>query len=89
MPQAADLAVDASVEWLKQLRDSRSEEEVAQYLGLRVGTTVCFVIDVTGSMTNIRYVSELAQKITDAKLEHDVPRPSDFVLMPFSDPGIL
>ena len=87
--QAASLAVEASVEWLKQLRASRPEEEFAKYLGLNMGRSVCIIVDATGSMWDeMDAVKEILNRIANTRNDNDTG-PTDYILMPFNDPGIV
>ena len=85
--QAADLAEEATLEWLKGLKEVRQSEEFGRYLGLSKSSSVCFVIDTTGSMgKDIDAVKQVTQTITELTEESAFP-PSDYVLALFNDPG--
>jgi len=92
--------VQASVEFLRNVwvavvkpRGSYNlfpDEDFAEFVGVSVGsdeasaTTLCFIIDTTGSMSDEiaavrKETIRMTQKARDA---------SDYVLSPFNDPGI-
>jgi hypothetical protein len=51
--QAAELAINASVKFLEDLAKDPSIDKMklAEFIGLTTGTTLCFVVDTTGSMS--------------------------------------
>ena len=66
----------------------RQPEEFGRYLGLSKSSSLCFVIDTTGSMEDdIDAVKEVTKVITERREEGDFS-PSDYVLALFNDPGL-
>lgn len=85
--QAASLAEEATLLWFKALSEVREPQEFGRYLGLSKGSSLCFVVDTTGSMGDeIDSVRRVTQTLTDKRTASANP-PSDFVLAPFNDPG--
>jgi len=77
----------ATVNFLNALKSETSKREFAEFLGLPVGTTLCFVVDTTGSMSEeIAAVRDTAIRLTRQGSESTM-RPSDYLLAPFNDPG--
>ena len=65
----------------------RQPEQFGRYLGLSKGSSLCFVIDTTGSMSDdIKAVKEKTLNIT-AQRDASASPPSDYVLSLFNDPG--
>lgn len=79
------MAVDATVDMLRRIYQAMIEDRASfgKFLGLELATTLCFVIDTTGSMGGeIADVIELTIRMTkDAKGSN-----KNFVLVPINDP---
>jgi len=98
MKQAAKLAYRATANFLESLRDAVVESQssfrdraFSEFLGLAQNgsTTLCFVVDTTGSMAEeIEAVRQITINITEQATTGLQQRPSDYLLSPFNDPGI-
>lgn len=93
------MAIDSSVEFLERIRlavskdnyNGIADEDFVEFLGIPVGsgTTLCFVVDTTSSMTEeIAAVRSFTIRTTQAlSSSTGLQRPSDYLLSPFNDPG--
>uniref|UniRef100_A0A673CEV3 von Willebrand factor A domain containing 10, tandem duplicate 1 n=1 Tax=Sphaeramia orbicularis TaxID=375764 RepID=A0A673CEV3_9TELE len=85
--QAADLAVNATVELLEDIRLAVGNKKFLQLMGLSQSTVLCFVIDTTGSMSDdIAEAKRVSFEIIDSK-RGTQQEPSAYILVPFNDPG--
>ncbi|XP_035687499.1 von Willebrand factor A domain-containing protein 7-like [Branchiostoma floridae] len=84
--QAAQLAVQASRNFLNMIRQAKGDAQFANFLNLNTGSTLCFVIDTTGSMADdIAASKQRAYEIIDSRVGSPT-EPSNYVLVPFNDP---
>uniref|UniRef100_A0A671ULV9 von Willebrand factor A domain containing 10, tandem duplicate 2 n=1 Tax=Sparus aurata TaxID=8175 RepID=A0A671ULV9_SPAAU len=85
--KAADLAVDATMELLEDVRLSVGDKNFLRLMGLSQSTVLCFVIDTTGSMSDdIAEAKRVSFNIIDSK-RGTQQEPSAYILVPFNDPG--
>ncbi|KAK2919169.1 hypothetical protein Q8A73_003540 [Channa argus] len=85
--KAADLAVDATMELLQDIRLAVGDRNFLRLMGLSYSSVLCFVIDTTGSMSNdIAEAKRVSFDIIDSK-RGTQQEPSAYVLVPFNDPG--
>ncbi|XP_034544761.1 von Willebrand factor A domain-containing protein 7 isoform X2 [Notolabrus celidotus] len=84
--KAADLAVNATVELLQDIRVAVGDKNFLQLMGLSQSSVLCFVIDTTGSMADdIAEAKRVSFDIIDRK--RGTPQePSAYILVPFNDP---
>ncbi|CAL1601722.1 unnamed protein product [Knipowitschia caucasica] len=86
-PQAATLAVNATVELLEDIRLAVGDKDFLRLMGLSQSTVLCFVIDTTGSMSDdIAEAKRVSFEIIDRK-RGTQQEPSAYILVPFNDPG--
>ncbi|XP_033104549.1 von Willebrand factor A domain-containing protein 7-like [Anneissia japonica] len=84
--QAAQLAMKATVNFLQKLRESVGESSFARFLNLGLGSTLCIVMDTSGSMRNdMDAAINRSYHIIDSRMGTDTD-PANFVLVPFHDP---
>ncbi|XP_029949225.1 von Willebrand factor A domain-containing protein 7-like [Salarias fasciatus] len=85
--EAADLALDATLELLEDIRVAVGEKNFLRFMGLSQSSALCFVIDTTGSMRDdIAAVREVSFHIIDSR-KGTPEEPSLYILVPFHDPG--
>uniref|UniRef100_A0A8C6UA92 von Willebrand factor A domain containing 10, tandem duplicate 2 n=1 Tax=Neogobius melanostomus TaxID=47308 RepID=A0A8C6UA92_9GOBI len=86
--QAADLAVNATVELLENIRLAVGDTNFLRLMGLSQSTVLCFVIDTTGSMSDdIAEAKRVSFEIIDKK-RGTQQEPSAYILVPFNDPSV-
>nr|XP_020496296.1 LOW QUALITY PROTEIN: von Willebrand factor A domain-containing protein 7-like [Labrus bergylta] len=86
-PKAADLAVDATMELLEDIRQAVGDKNFTRLMGLSQSTALCIVIDTTGSMSDdIAEVKRISFDIIDRR-RGTQEEPSAYILVPFNDPG--
>ncbi|KAJ0050700.1 hypothetical protein NL108_005083, partial [Boleophthalmus pectinirostris] len=84
--QAADLAVNATVELLEDIRLAVGDKNFLRLMGLSQSSVLCFVIDTTGSMSDdIAEAKRVSFEIIDSK-RGSQQEPSAYILVPFNDP---
>lgn len=84
---AADLAVNATMELLEDIRVAVGDKNFLRLMGLSQSSVLCFVIDTTGSMSDdIAEAKRVSFDIIDRK-RGTQEEPSAYILVPFSDPG--
>ncbi|XP_078146731.1 von Willebrand factor A domain-containing protein 7 [Centroberyx gerrardi] len=84
---AADLAVNATVELLEDIRLAVGDKNFLRLMGLSQSSVLCFVIDTTGSMSDdIAEAKRVSFSIIDSK-RGTQQEPSAYILVPFNDPG--
>ncbi|KAI3352993.1 hypothetical protein L3Q82_019566 [Scortum barcoo] len=98
---AADLAVNATMELLEDIRVAVGDNNFLRYgpslhghyrmdvrlMGLSQSSVLCFVIDTTGSMSDdIAEAKRVSFDIIDSK-RRTQQEPSAYILVPFNDPG--
>ncbi|XP_061625324.1 von Willebrand factor A domain-containing protein 7-like [Phyllopteryx taeniolatus] len=85
--EAADLAENATVELLGDIRTAVGDQNFLRLMGLSQSSVLCFVIDTTGSMSDdIAEAKRVSFKIIDSK-RGTQQEPSAYILVPFNDPG--
>ncbi|XP_019732033.1 von Willebrand factor A domain-containing protein 7-like [Hippocampus comes] len=85
--EAADLAVNATVELLEDIRSAIGDKNFLRLMGLSQSSVLCFVIDTTGSMSDdIAEAKRVSFNIIDSK-RGTLQEPSAYILVPFNDPG--
>ncbi|XP_056225781.1 von Willebrand factor A domain-containing protein 7 [Seriola aureovittata] len=85
--KAADLAVNATMELLEDIRVAVGDENFLRLMGLSQSSVLCFVIDTTGSMSDdIAEAKRVSFEIIDSK-RGTQQEPSAYILVPFNDPG--
>ncbi|XP_077380532.1 von Willebrand factor A domain-containing protein 7-like [Festucalex cinctus] len=85
--EAADLAVNATVELLEDIRTAVGDKNFLRLMGLSPSSALCFVIDTTGSMSDdIAEAKRVSFNIIDSK-RGTQQEPSAYILVPFNDPG--
>ncbi|XP_044046157.1 von Willebrand factor A domain-containing protein 7-like isoform X2 [Siniperca chuatsi] len=84
--KAANLAVDATMELLEDIRGAVGDKNFLRLMGLSQSSVLCFVIDTTGSMSDdIVEVRRVSFDIIDRK-KGTPQEPSAYILVPFNDP---
>ncbi|XP_041790345.1 von Willebrand factor A domain-containing protein 7 isoform X2 [Chelmon rostratus] len=85
--KAADLAVNATMELLEDIRVATGDKNFLRLMGLSQSSVLCFVIDTTGSMSDdISEAKRVSFDIIDRKRGTE-QEPSAYILVPFNDPG--
>ncbi|KAE8300745.1 von Willebrand factor A domain-containing protein 7 Protein G7c Precursor [Larimichthys crocea] len=85
--KAADLAVNATIELLEDIRLAVGDKNFLRLMGLSQSSVLCFVIDTTGSMSDdIAEAKRVSFNIIDSK-RGTQQEPSAYILVPFNDPG--
>ncbi|XP_075946869.1 von Willebrand factor A domain-containing protein 7 [Anarhichas minor] len=85
--KAADLAVNATMELLEDIRLAVGDKNFLRLMGLSQSSVLCFVIDTTGSMSDdIAEAKRVSFDIIDSK-RGTQQEPSAYILVPFNDPG--
>uniref|UniRef100_A0A665V215 von Willebrand factor A domain containing 10, tandem duplicate 1 n=2 Tax=Echeneis naucrates TaxID=173247 RepID=A0A665V215_ECHNA len=84
--EAADLAVDATMELLEDIRVAVGDKNFLRLMGLSQSSVLCFVIDTTGSMSDdIAEAKRISFEIIDSK-RGTQQETSAYILVPFNDP---
>ncbi|XP_035494314.2 von Willebrand factor A domain-containing protein 7 [Scophthalmus maximus] len=84
---AADLAVNATMELLEDIKAAVGDKNFLRLMGLSQSSALCFVIDTTGSMSDdIAEAKRVSFDIIDSK-RGTQDEPSAYILVPFNDPG--
>ncbi|XP_030640136.1 von Willebrand factor A domain-containing protein 7-like [Chanos chanos] len=85
---AAKLATEATVDLLRNIRNTAGDHLFLKMLGISRSTAVCFVIDTTGSMgDDIAEVRRLTNEIVDRK-QGTNDEPSLYILVLFNDTDV-
>ncbi|XP_030640134.1 von Willebrand factor A domain-containing protein 7-like [Chanos chanos] len=85
---AAKLATEATVDLLRNIRNTAGDHLFLKMLGISRSSVVCFVIDTTGSMgDDIAEVRRLTNEIVDKKRGTN-DEPSLYILVLFNDPAV-
>ncbi|XP_018520418.1 von Willebrand factor A domain-containing protein 7 [Lates calcarifer] len=85
--KAADLAVNATIELLEDIRAAVGDRNFLRLMGLSQSSVLCFVIDTTGSMSDdIAEAKRVSFEIIDSK-RGTQQEPSAYILVPFNDPS--
>ncbi|XP_077426958.1 von Willebrand factor A domain-containing protein 7-like [Vanacampus margaritifer] len=86
--QAADLAVNATMELLEDIRLAGGDMNFLQLMGFSQSSVLCYVIDTTGSMTeDIAEARRVAFEIIDSR-RGTLREPAAYILVPFNDPDV-
>ncbi|XP_040844519.1 von Willebrand factor A domain-containing protein 7 isoform X1 [Ochotona curzoniae] len=86
-PQAAQLALLASIQALGLLRSRLGDKAFSRLLDISPASGLSFVLDTTGSMgEEITAAKIQARRIADQR-QGSLLEPSHYVLVPFHDPG--
>ncbi|XP_056313191.1 von Willebrand factor A domain-containing protein 7 [Danio aesculapii] len=85
-PQAADLAIRATMDMLEDIRMAIGNKPFLQLMGISQTSVLAFVIDTTGSMSDdIEAAKSVSFSIIDSR--RGTPQePSEYILVPFNDP---
>eukprot|EP00063_Salmo_salar_P090441 XP_014065276.1 PREDICTED: von Willebrand factor A domain-containing protein 7-like [Salmo salar] len=84
---AADVAVNATMELLEDIRGAAGDKDFLRLIGITQSSVLCFVIDTTGSMSDdITEAKRVSFSIIDSK-RGTQQEPSSYILVPFNDPG--
>ncbi|XP_029949228.1 von Willebrand factor A domain-containing protein 7-like [Salarias fasciatus] len=84
--EAADLALDATLELLEDIRVAVGDRNFLRFMGVSQSSALCFVIDTTGSMRDdIAAVRDVTFRIIDSRTGTP-EEPSLYILVPFHDP---
>ncbi|XP_077460424.1 von Willebrand factor A domain-containing protein 7-like [Stigmatopora argus] len=85
--EAANMAVNATLELLEDIRIAVGDKSFLRLMGLSQSAALCFVIDTTGSMSDdIAEAKRVSFSIIDSK-RGTQEEPSVYILVPFNDPG--
>ncbi|XP_070777457.1 von Willebrand factor A domain-containing protein 7-like [Enoplosus armatus] len=85
--KAANLAGDATMELLEDIRVAVGDKSFLRLMGLSQSSVLCFVIDTTGSMSDdIAEAKRVSFDIIDLK-RGTSQEPSAYILVPFNDPA--
>ncbi|XP_058625706.1 von Willebrand factor A domain-containing protein 7-like isoform X1 [Onychostoma macrolepis] len=84
--RAADMAINATVEVLQDIRLATGDQAFLQLVGLSQTSVLAIVIDTTGSMSDeIEGAKRVSFSIIDSR--RGTPgEPSEYILVPFNDP---
>ncbi|KAM3867752.1 von Willebrand factor A domain-containing protein 7-like [Diretmus argenteus] len=83
---AANLAVNATMDLLQDIRAAVGDTNFLRLMGLSQSSVLCFVIDTTGSMSDdIAEAKRVSFSIIDSK-RGTQQEPSAYILVPFNDP---
>ncbi|XP_063050249.1 von Willebrand factor A domain-containing protein 7-like, partial [Engraulis encrasicolus] len=86
--QAAEVAVNATMEILEDIRLAIGDKNFLRLMGMSQSAVLCFVIDTTGSMADdIAEAKRVSFSIIDLK-RGSQEEPSEYILVPFNDPGV-
>uniref|UniRef100_A0AAQ4RG57 von Willebrand factor A domain containing 11 n=5 Tax=Gasterosteus aculeatus TaxID=69293 RepID=A0AAQ4RG57_GASAC len=84
---AVNVATAASLQLLEDIRLAAGDNNFLRMMGIARSSVVCFVIDTTGSMSDdIEAAREAVYEIIDSK-KGTQDEPSEYILVPFNDPG--
>ncbi|XP_073699381.1 von Willebrand factor A domain-containing protein 7-like [Garra rufa] len=84
--RAADMAINATVEVLQDIRLAIGNNAFLRLVGLSQTSVLAFVIDTTGSMSDdIEEAKRVSFSIIDSR-RGTPEEPSEYILVPFNDP---
>ncbi|XP_073699344.1 von Willebrand factor A domain-containing protein 7-like [Garra rufa] len=84
--RAAEMAIDATMEVLQDIRLATGDRAFLQLVGLSQTSVLAFVIDTTGSMSDdIEEAKRVSFSIIDSR-RGTPEEPSEYILVPFNDP---
>ncbi|KAM4584888.1 von Willebrand factor A domain-containing protein 7-like isoform 2-T2 [Odontesthes bonariensis] len=85
--KAAEMAVDATLELLEDIRIVAGNRIFLRLMGVFQSPVLCFVIDTTGTMgIDIFFAKMVVNSIIDSK-RGTLQEPSLYILVPFNDPA--
>ncbi|XP_016319896.1 von Willebrand factor A domain-containing protein 7-like [Sinocyclocheilus anshuiensis] len=84
--RAAEMAINATVELLQDIRLATGDQAFLRLVGLSQTSVLAFVIDTTGSMhDDIEEAKSVSFSIIDSR-RGTPEEPSEYILVPFNDP---
>ncbi|XP_048052725.1 von Willebrand factor A domain-containing protein 7 [Megalobrama amblycephala] len=84
--RAADMAINATMEMLQDIRLATGNQDFLRLMGLSQTSVLAFVIDTTGSMSDdIEEAKRVSFSIIDSR-RGTSEEPSEYILVPFNDP---
>ncbi|XP_067260199.1 von Willebrand factor A domain-containing protein 7-like [Chanodichthys erythropterus] len=84
--RAADMAINATMEMLQDIRLATGNQDFLRLMGLSQTSVLAFVIDTTGSMSDdIEEAKRVSFSIIDSR-RGTPEEPSGYILVPFNDP---
>ncbi|XP_058638553.1 von Willebrand factor A domain-containing protein 7 [Onychostoma macrolepis] len=84
--RAAEMAINATVEVLQDIRLATGDQAFLRLVGLSQTSVLAFVIDTTGSMSDdIEEAKRVSFSIIDSR-RGTPEEPSEYILVPFNDP---
>uniref|UniRef100_A0A8C2CXM3 von Willebrand factor A domain containing 10, tandem duplicate 2 n=1 Tax=Cyprinus carpio TaxID=7962 RepID=A0A8C2CXM3_CYPCA len=84
--RAAEMAINATMELLEDIRLATGDQAFLRLMGLRQTSVLAFVIDTTGSMSDdIEEAKRVSFSIIDSR-RGTSEEPSEYILVPFNDP---
>ncbi|ROI47898.1 von Willebrand factor A domain-containing protein 7 [Anabarilius grahami] len=84
--RAADMAINATMEMLQDIRLATGNRDFLRLMGLSQTSVLAFVIDTTGSMSDdIEEAKRVSFSIIDSR-KGTSEEPSEYILVPFNDP---
>uniref|UniRef100_A0A8C2CYU5 von Willebrand factor A domain containing 10, tandem duplicate 2 n=1 Tax=Cyprinus carpio TaxID=7962 RepID=A0A8C2CYU5_CYPCA len=84
--RAAEMAINATMEVLQDIRLATGDQAFLRLMGLRQTSVLAFVIDTTGSMSDdIEEAKRVSFSIIDSR-RGTSEEPSEYILVPFNDP---
>ncbi|KAG5285814.1 hypothetical protein AALO_G00007750 [Alosa alosa] len=85
--QAAEVAINATMELLEDIRLATSDKDFLRLVGMSQSSLLSFVIDTTGSMADdIAEAKRVSFSVIDLK-RGTQEEPSEYILVAFNDPG--
>ncbi|XP_073670668.1 von Willebrand factor A domain-containing protein 7-like [Paramisgurnus dabryanus] len=86
--KAANMAINATMELLEDIRQAAGETAFLRLIGLSRTIMLVFVIDITGSMSNeIAEIKKVCINIIDSR-KGTSEEPTDYMLITFDDTGV-
>nr|XP_055060967.1 von Willebrand factor A domain-containing protein 7-like [Misgurnus anguillicaudatus] len=87
-PKAANMAINATMELLEDIRQAAGETDFLRLIGLSRTIMLVFVIDITGSMSyEIAEIKKVSINIIDSR-KGTSDEPTDYMLITFDDTGV-
>ncbi|PWA19359.1 hypothetical protein CCH79_00018338 [Gambusia affinis] len=85
---AADLAMDATVDLLEDIRVAIGDRTFLRLMDISQASALVFVVDTTSSMdSEIDYVKAVTATIINERRGKPI-EPFEYILVPFNDPGV-
>ncbi|XP_055060966.2 von Willebrand factor A domain-containing protein 7 [Misgurnus anguillicaudatus] len=86
--KAANMAINATMELLEDIRQAAGETDFLRLIGLSRTIVLVFVIDITGSMSNeIAEIKKVSINMIDSR-KGTPEEPTDYMLITFDDTGV-